>query len=75
MSEQFTPQSNHAYKSQKKNIKMSKGVGYGTRAFYNSHMYALDKHAKHVLCSKKWKSLVPLTWEPQGDQGECVSKN
>lgn len=39
----------------KKKLKMSKGVGYGTRAFYNNHMYALDKHAKHVLCSKKMK--------------------
>ena len=73
MSEKCTPQSNHAYKWQKKKkLKMSKGVGYGTHAFYNDHMYALDKHAKHVLCSKKMKEPSALNMRTQGTQDECA---
>ena len=73
MSEQFTPQSNHAHKCQKKTtLKMSKRVGYGTRAFYNNHMYALDKHAKHVLCSKKMKEPSAPNMRTQGAQDECA---
>ena len=51
---------------------MSKGVGYGTRAFYNNHMYALEKHAKHVLCSEKMKEPSALNMRTQGTQDECA---
>ena len=51
---------------------MSKEVGYGTHAFYNNHMYALDKHAKHVLCSKKMKEPSALKMRTQGAQDECA---
>ena len=58
--------------AKKKTLKMSKGVGYGNRAFYNYHMYALDKHAKHVLCSKKMKEPSALNMRTQGTQDECA---
>ena len=48
-------------------LKMSKGVGCGTRAFYNNHKLCMPKtNMQNVCCVlKKWKSLVPLTWKIQ----------
>ena len=48
-------------------LKMSKGVGCGTRAFYNNHKLCMHKTNMQNMCCvlKKWKSLVPLTWKIQ----------
>ena len=48
-------------------LKMSKGVGCGTRAFYNNHKLCMHKTNMQNMCCvlKKWKTLVPLTWKIQ----------
>ena len=48
-------------------LKMSKGVGRGTCAFYNNHKLCMHKTNMQNMCCvlKKWKSLVPLTWKIQ----------
>ena len=48
-------------------LKMSKGVGCGTCAFYNNHELCMHKTNMQNMCCvlKKWKSVVPLTWKIQ----------
>ena len=69
-SEQFTLQSNLAYKGKDTvNINnVTGGRGYGTRAFYNNHKSCMQKtNMKNMRCVlKKWKSLVPLKGQVHG---------
>ena len=48
-------------------LKISKGVGCGTRAFYNNRKLCMHKTNMQNMCCvlKKWKTLVPLTWKIQ----------
>ena len=48
-------------------LKMSKGLGCGTCAFYNNHKLCMHKrNMQDMYCVlKKWKNLVPLTWKIQ----------